>query len=132
MPTVAKSAFRSFRDFAKGYSPMKIKVIRATNTDPYGPTMAQLDLIARASHNPYYNSFLLISLRRHFIDIQHVLDRRMGDHGKFWRHIFKVSQHPYSITYFLEPCCSAVLSGLWKRSGHLLWKAQFTNDTDAP
>ena len=42
---------------------------------------------------PFFRSDM--SYRGDFVDIMEVIDKRLNDKGKNWRHVFKVSGHPY-------------------------------------
>ncbi|KAF9902226.1 hypothetical protein EC991_005172 [Linnemannia zychae] len=74
----AKSTLRSIKNFTNGYSDMQAKVREATSNDPWGPSGSQMNELAAASHNP-----------QEFLEIMEILDKRMNDKGKNWRHVFK-------------------------------------------
>ncbi|ROT43337.1 ENTH-domain-containing protein [Sodiomyces alkalinus F11] len=70
---------RSVKNVTKGYSSVQVKVREATSNDPWGPTGAQMTEIAQltyASSNEFY-------------EIMDMLDKRMNDKGKNWRHVLK-------------------------------------------
>ncbi|KAG0262268.1 hypothetical protein BGZ95_004055 [Linnemannia exigua] len=57
---------------------MQAKVREATSNDPWGPSGSQMNELAAASHNQH-----------EFLEIMEILDKRMNDKGKNWRHVFK-------------------------------------------
>ncbi|KAJ3102439.1 hypothetical protein HDU97_000582 [Phlyctochytrium planicorne] len=65
-----KNIVRGVKNYAKGYSDIQIKVRNATSNDPvrYPPSAV---------------------LTRDFIDIMEMLDKRLNDKGKNWRHVYK-------------------------------------------
>ncbi|GJJ76271.1 epsin [Entomortierella parvispora] len=74
----AKSTIRSIKNFSKGYTDMQAKVREATSNDPWGPSGTQMNELARATFN-----------QQEFLEIMEILDKRMNDKGKNWRHVFK-------------------------------------------
>ncbi|KAJ3332405.1 hypothetical protein HDU76_000331 [Blyttiomyces sp. JEL0837] len=73
-----KSVVRSVKNFAKGYSDIQIKVRSVTSNDPSPPSQAEMDQIARASYQHHA-----------FIEIMEMIDKRLNDSGKNWRHVYK-------------------------------------------
>lgn len=70
---------RSVKNVTKGYSSAQVKVREATSNDPWGPTGTQMSEIAQltyASSNEFY-------------EIMDMLDKRLNDKGKNWRHVLK-------------------------------------------
>lgn len=63
----------------KGYSSVQIKVREATSNDPWGPTGTQMSEIAQLTYN---NS-------TDFYEIMDMIDKRLNDKGKNWRHVLK-------------------------------------------
>ncbi|CAG8702375.1 10274_t:CDS:2, partial [Racocetra persica] len=57
---------------------MQAKVRSATSNDPWGPSGTAMNEIAQATHDQHY-----------FIEIMEMIDKRLNDHGKNWRHVFK-------------------------------------------
>lgn len=50
--------------------------------------MGQLEVIARATFSQYLkHNKLILSIQ--FSDIMYILDKRLNDHGKNWRHVYK-------------------------------------------
>ncbi|KAG0324126.1 hypothetical protein BGZ99_002185 [Dissophora globulifera] len=74
----AKSTIRSLKNFSKGYTDMQAKVRTATSNDPWGPSGTQMNELARATFG-----------QQEFLEIMEILDKRMNDKGKNWRHVFK-------------------------------------------
>jgi hypothetical protein len=79
-PTARGFSFmRSFKNVTKGYSPIQVKVRNATSNDPRGPTEAEMAEIAQLTFNIPFD----------FSEIIEMLDKRLHDSGKNWRHVFK-------------------------------------------
>ncbi|KAF8972857.1 hypothetical protein BGZ46_010009 [Entomortierella lignicola] len=74
----AKSTLRSIKNFSKGYTDMQAKVREATSNDPWGPSGTQMNELSNATYN-----------QQDFLEIMEILDKRMNDKGKNWRHVFK-------------------------------------------
>ncbi|KAK7738555.1 hypothetical protein SLS53_006075 [Cytospora paraplurivora] len=72
-------AMRSIKNVTKGYSNVQIKVREATSNDPWGPTGTQMSEIAQLSYNS----------STEFYEIMDMLDKRLNDKGKNWRHVLK-------------------------------------------
>ncbi len=73
-----KDTMRDTKNFIKGYSRVQVKLRQATCVDPWGPSTLQMEEISRATHSP-----TLLG------DLIYVFDRRLNDHGKYWRHVYK-------------------------------------------
>ncbi|KAI1422548.1 hypothetical protein F5Y12DRAFT_609407 [Xylaria sp. FL1777] len=70
---------RSVKNVTKGYSSVQVKVREATSNDPWGPTGTQMSDIAQMTYNS----------STEFYDIVDMLDKRLNDKGKNWRHVLK-------------------------------------------
>ncbi|KAK0382800.1 hypothetical protein NLU13_9895 [Sarocladium strictum] len=70
---------RSVRNVTKGYSSTQVKVRDATSNDPWGPTGTQMSEIAQMTFNTSND----------FYDIMDMIDKRLNDKGKNWRHVLK-------------------------------------------
>ncbi|KAI1500880.1 hypothetical protein F5X99DRAFT_409650 [Biscogniauxia marginata] len=70
---------RSVKNVTKGYSTVQVKVREATSNDPWGPTGTQMSEIAQLTYNS----------STEFYDIVDMLDKRLNDKGKNWRHVLK-------------------------------------------
>ncbi|KAI1814911.1 hypothetical protein GGS20DRAFT_378283 [Poronia punctata] len=70
---------RSVKNVTKGYSSVQVKVREATSNDAWGPTGTQMSEIAQLTFNG----------STEFYDIVDMLDKRMNDKGKNWRHVLK-------------------------------------------
>ncbi|KAI1848901.1 hypothetical protein JX266_005329 [Neoarthrinium moseri] len=70
---------RSVKNVTKGYSSVQVKVREATSNDPWGPTGTQMSEIAQLTYNS----------STEFYDIVDMLDKRLNDKGKNWRHVLK-------------------------------------------
>ncbi|KAL2015757.1 hypothetical protein VTK56DRAFT_4867 [Thermocarpiscus australiensis] len=70
---------RSVKNVTKGYSSVQIKVREATSNDPWGPTGSQMSEIAQLTYNSSTD----------FYEIMDMLDKRLNDKGKNWRHVLK-------------------------------------------
>ncbi|CAK7565847.1 MAG: hypothetical protein SEPTF4163_003777 [Sporothrix epigloea] len=70
---------RSVKNVTKGYSGSQVKVREATSNDPWGPTGTQMSEIAQLTFNSSTD----------FNDIMDIIDKRLNDKGKNWRHVLK-------------------------------------------
>ncbi|GAW14275.1 hypothetical protein ANO14919_036760 [Xylariales sp. No.14919] len=70
---------RSVKNVTKGYSSVQVKVREATSNDPWGPTGTQMSELAQMTYNS----------STEFYDIVDMLDKRLNDKGKNWRHVLK-------------------------------------------
>ncbi|KAF2842048.1 ENTH-domain-containing protein [Patellaria atrata CBS 101060] len=70
---------RSVKNVTKGYSSVEVKVRNATSNDPWGPVGSDMAEIAQMTFN---NS-------TDFYQIMDMLDKRLNDKGKNWRHVLK-------------------------------------------
>jgi len=70
---------RSVKNVTKGYSSVQIKVREATSNDPWGPTGTQMSEIAQLTYGSSTD----------FYEIMDMLDKRLNDKGKNWRHVLK-------------------------------------------
>ncbi|KAF8995545.1 hypothetical protein BDQ17DRAFT_1285025 [Cyathus striatus] len=78
MQHFGKAALRVTKNYTKGYSDTQAKVRDATSNDPWGPSGTQMNEIAQLTYN-----------QQDFIEIMEMLDKRLNDKGKNWRHVFK-------------------------------------------
>lgn len=86
---------RSLKNVANGYSSTQILVRNATSNDPSGPTTYDMEEIAAATHNSQTD----------FLEIMDMLDRRLNDKGKNWRHVAKsLTVLDYLVRYGSEKC----------------------------
>ncbi|KAL9105472.1 MAG: hypothetical protein Q9227_009352 [Pyrenula ochraceoflavens] len=70
---------RSVKNVTKGYSTVQVKVRNATSNDPWGPTGTEMaEIAAMTFNNP-----------SDFYEIMDMLDKRLNDKGKNWRHVLK-------------------------------------------
>lgn len=76
--SMGKHALRVAKNYTKGYSDTQTKVRTATSNDPWGPSGTQMNEIATLTFN-----------QQDFIEIMEMLDKRLNDKGKNWRHVFK-------------------------------------------
>ncbi|OJJ02565.1 hypothetical protein ASPVEDRAFT_133159 [Aspergillus versicolor CBS 583.65] len=70
---------RSVKNVTKGYSAVQVKVRNATSNDHWGPTgtdMAEIASMTFGSPTDFY-------------EIMDMLDKRLNDKGKNWRHVLK-------------------------------------------
>ncbi|RKP19392.1 epsin 2-like protein, partial [Rozella allomycis CSF55] len=66
------------KNVTKGYTDIQVKVRDATSNDPWGASGSLMTEIAEATFN--YGLFQ---------EILEILDKRLNDHGKNWRHVLK-------------------------------------------
>ncbi|KAG7087522.1 hypothetical protein E1B28_013481 [Marasmius oreades] len=78
MQHFGKAALRVTKNYTKGYSDTQAKVRDATSNDPWGPSGTQMNEIAQLTYN-----------QGDFVEILEMLDKRLNDKGKNWRHVFK-------------------------------------------
>lgn len=78
MQHFGKGIVRVAKNYTKGYSDVQAKVRDATSNDPWGPSGTQMNELAQLSYN-----------QNDFIEIMEMLDKRLNDKGKNWRHVFK-------------------------------------------
>ncbi|KAJ2089351.1 hypothetical protein IW138_003519 [Coemansia sp. RSA 986] len=74
----AKGVLRTVKNYTKGYSPMQMKAREATSNDLTGPSTVLMSELAQATYN-----------ESDFLGIMEMIDKRMNDKGKYWRHVFK-------------------------------------------
>ena len=110
---------RSVKNVTKGYSSVQVKVrngkrahpptnmllshpislvFAATSNDPWGPTGTDMADIARITYNrsvdfpiatPLQPRKLMKSSSTDFYEVMDMLDKRLNDKGKNWRHVLK-------------------------------------------
>ncbi|EMD31148.1 hypothetical protein CERSUDRAFT_89468 [Gelatoporia subvermispora B] len=73
-----KGALRTAKNYTKGYSHTQTKVREATCNEPWPPSGKMMHELAQLSYN-----------QEDFIEIMEILDKRLNDKGKNWRHVFK-------------------------------------------
>ncbi|KAJ1649472.1 hypothetical protein IWQ61_009456, partial [Dispira simplex] len=78
MEHAARGVMRTVKNYTKGYTEIQMKVRNATSNDPWGPSGAQMAEIAEATYNNH-----------DFFEVMEILDKRLNDKGKHWRHVFK-------------------------------------------
>lgn len=86
---------RSIKNVANGYSSAQVLVRNATSNDPSGPTTYDMEEIAAATYEG----------QTEFLEIMDMLDRRLNDKGKNWRHVAKsLTVLDYLVRFGLEKC----------------------------
>ncbi|KAL3479495.1 hypothetical protein BJX99DRAFT_71546 [Aspergillus californicus] len=70
---------RSMKNVTKGYSSVQVKVRNATSNDHWGPTGTDMSELAS----------LTFGSPTDFYEIMDMLDKRLNDKGKNWRHVLK-------------------------------------------
>ncbi|KAI8148468.1 hypothetical protein BJV82DRAFT_592221 [Fennellomyces sp. T-0311] len=73
-----KGVVRSIKNYAKGFSDVQRKVREATSNDAWGPSGTLMNEIAQCTFNQH-----------DFIEVMDMIDKRLNDKGKNWRHVFK-------------------------------------------
>lgn len=76
--TTTKSVLRSIKNVTNGYTSAQVMVRNATSNDPSGPTVSQMADIANHTFD-----------RGELLEIMDIVDRRLNDKGKNWRHVAK-------------------------------------------
>jgi len=69
---------RTLKNVVKNYSDAQIKVREATSNDPWGPSSTLMSEIADLTYNVVA-----------FTEIMQMVWKRLNDHGKNWRHVYK-------------------------------------------
>lgn len=70
---------RQMKNIVHNYSEAEIKVREATSNDPWGPSSSLMSEIADLTYNVVA-----------FSEIMSMIWKRLNDHGKNWRHVYKV------------------------------------------
>ncbi|KAK9248141.1 hypothetical protein V1506DRAFT_529994 [Lipomyces tetrasporus] len=73
-----KQIVRSIKNVTSGYSRPEVKVRNATSNDPWGPSGTDMEEIAQLTMHSDT-----------FFDVMDMLDKRLNDKGKNWRHVMK-------------------------------------------
>lgn len=69
---------RNIKNLAHNYSEAQVKVREATSNDPWGPSSTLMSEIADLTYNVVA-----------FTEIMQMIWKRLNDHGKNWRHVYK-------------------------------------------
>jgi len=69
---------RNMKNVAHNYTDAQVKVREATSNDPWGPSSTQMSEIADLTYN-------MVA----FSEIMQMIWKRLNDHGKNWRHVYK-------------------------------------------
>lgn len=69
---------RNIKNLAHNYSDAQIKVREATSNDPWGPSATIMAEVADLTYNVVA-----------FSEIMQMIWKRLNDHGKNWRHVYK-------------------------------------------
>lgn len=72
------SVRRQLKNVVNNYSNAEVKVREATSNDPWGPSSSVMTEIADATYNVVA-----------FSEIMAMIWKRLNDHGKNWRHVYK-------------------------------------------
>ncbi|KAH9958521.1 hypothetical protein BGW80DRAFT_1374600 [Lactifluus volemus] len=75
---VFKGTLRAVKNVTNGYSDVEAKVRTATSNDNSLPSAIQMHELAQMSYN-----------HEAFTDMIAMLDKRLNDKGKYWRHVYK-------------------------------------------
>uniref|UniRef100_A0A671NIT9 ENTH domain-containing protein n=1 Tax=Sinocyclocheilus anshuiensis TaxID=1608454 RepID=A0A671NIT9_9TELE len=70
---------RQVKNLVHNYSDAEIKVREATSNDPWGPSSSLMSEIAELT-------FSVVA----FSEVMAMVWKRLNDHGKNWRHVYKV------------------------------------------
>ncbi|EGV66204.1 hypothetical protein PSN45_003352 [Yamadazyma tenuis] len=92
---MSKSFVRSIKNVANGYSSVQILVRKATSNDSTGPTTYDMEEISSYTYQSQTD----------FLEIMDMLDRRLNDKGKNWRHVAKsLTVLDYLVRFGSEKC----------------------------
>lgn len=75
---MSKAFVRSIKNVTNGYTSAQVKVRNATSNDAWGPNTNDLHDIARLTYENH-----------ELFEVMEMLDRRLNDKGKNWRHVMK-------------------------------------------
>ncbi|WVQ74915.1 hypothetical protein IAR50_004523 [Cryptococcus sp. DSM 104548] len=75
---LGRGGLRVIKNYTKGYTDTQTKVRDATSNDPWGPSGTEMNAISQLTYN-----------QNDFVEIMEMLDKRLNDKGKNWRHVFK-------------------------------------------
>ncbi|SCV99794.1 LAFE_0B02652g1_1 [Lachancea fermentati] len=75
---MSKALIRKAKNVVNGYSSMQVLVREATSNDPNGPSLDLMDEISERSYDSV-----------EFFELMDMLDKRLNDKGKNWRHVAK-------------------------------------------
>ncbi|KAK9248142.1 hypothetical protein V1506DRAFT_529999 [Lipomyces tetrasporus] len=75
---MSKSIVRSIKNVTNGYTTAQVKTRNATSNDPWGPSGGDMDEIAQLT----FDDAMLF-------EIMEIVDKRLNDKGKNWRHVMK-------------------------------------------
>ncbi|KAI0674006.1 hypothetical protein C8Q78DRAFT_969052 [Trametes maxima] len=73
-----KGALRVAKGYTKGYTHTQMKIRNATCNDPWPPSGKEMYELAQMTFD-----------ESDFVEIMEVIDKRINDKGKNWRHVFK-------------------------------------------
>ncbi|KOG97902.1 epsin [Saccharomyces eubayanus] len=91
---MSKQFVRSAKNMVKGYSSTQVLVRDATANDPRTPSIDTLDDLAQRSYDSV-----------DFFEIMDMLDKRLNDKGKYWRHVAKsLTVLDYLVRFGSENC----------------------------
>jgi epsin len=94
------------KNYTKGYTDTQTKIRDATSNDPWGPSGTQMNEIAQLTYNQCVLRIYITlkrnmsdnsrergadAIRSDFVEVMEMLDKRLNDKGKNWRHVFKVN-----------------------------------------
>lgn len=86
---------RSIKNVANGYSSAQVLVRKATSNDPTGPTRYDMEEISACTYESQTS----------FLEVMDMLDRRLNDKGKNWRHVAKsLTVLDYLVRFGSERC----------------------------
>lgn len=88
---------RQMKNIVHNYSEAEIKVREATSNDPWGPSSSLMSEIADLTYNVVA-----------FSEIMSMIWKRLNDHGKNWRHVYKVSARVCSRALTCTRACGQV------------------------
>ena len=77
-PMNVSSLRRNIKNLAHNYTHAQVKVREATSNDPWGPSSTLMSEIADLTYNVMA-----------FTEIMQMIWKRLNDHGKNWRHVYK-------------------------------------------
>ena len=89
---------RTVKNIVRNYTDAQVKVREATSNDPWGPSSTLMSDIADLTYNVMA-----------FTEIMQMIWKRLNDHGKNWRHVYKAMVLlDYIVKTGSEKVCSAI------------------------
>lgn len=101
---------RSVKNIVKNYTDAEVKVREATSNDPWGPSSTLMSEIADLTYNVVA-----------FTEIMAMIWKRLSDHGKNWRHVYKsLTLLEYIMKTGSDKVCNCLLANVSRCYQHFI------------